>query len=377
MVRRVKPQRTAGCTAVVACLLLVVPTTMHAQTANYVLTFRSEWNQQDHPFPLGAHYSSLIGATHSPDVAFWQEGALASPGIESMAETGRIFPLFDEITAAGNLAQHVTGQGIGASGSSITAFEADPLRTQLTLVTMIAPSPDWFVGVGGLDLRDTKNWRDTIVVDLFGYDAGTDSGTGFTSRNADTQPAEPISLLGPPLGGLPRLGTFTIVLDSVDGLTGDFDLDGDYSTGDLDALAAAIQTQAHSPAFDLNGDGLVDLADRDSWLVEAGAAELPSQGAYLLGDANLDGVVDVTDFNVWNTHKFSDASGWSVGDFNVDGAVDVSDFNLWNENQFQSAAPVPEPSSLALVGLLLLGGTYRRGQRQDCAADIWPATRMQ
>ncbi len=79
------------------------------------------------------------------------------------------------------------------------------------------------------------------------------------------------------------------------------------------------------------------MADRNEWLVQAGAANLPTGNAYLLADANLDGVVDGQDFIVWNANKFTTSSAWTRGDFNVDGVVDGQDFILWNANKFQSA----------------------------------------
>lgn len=42
------------------------------------------------------------------------------------------------------------------------------------------PSPDWVVGVSGLELcnRDCS-WAETKTVDLFPYDAGTDNGISY------------------------------------------------------------------------------------------------------------------------------------------------------------------------------------------------------
>ncbi len=96
---------------------------------------------------------------------------------------------------------------------------------------------------------------------------------------------------------------------------GDFDNDGDYDCTDIDALVAAIAANGNDPLFDLNGDNLVDLTDRDLWLAFAGAVNLDSGSAYLLGDANLDGVVDVSDFNLWNSNKFNAAAAWCARRF--------------------------------------------------------------
>ena len=59
--------------------------------------------------------------------------------------------------------------------------------------------------------------------------------------------------------------------------------------------------------------------------MQAGAENLTSGNAYLLGDANLDGAVDVTDFNIWNGSKFAATGSWSLGYFNADGSTDISD----------------------------------------------------
>ncbi len=150
---------------------------------------------------------------------------------------------------------------------------------------------------------------------------------------------------------------------------GDFNDDGAFDCADIDALTMAIAGGEHQAAFDLDGDGLVDVADRDAWLVEAGVRNLASGNSYVLGDANLDGVVDVSDFNVWNSNKFSNTAAWCSGDFSADGSVDVSDFNIWNSNKFQSsdAAAVPEPSCATgfMLASILCMWFRRRIQRCD------------
>ena len=116
-------------------------------------------------------------------------------------------------------------------------------------------------------------------------------------------------------------------------VTGDFNADGDLDLQDIDLLVAEIAAGSNTPFYDLTGDGIVNLDDRDAWLAIAGAANLPSGNPYLLGDANLDGVVDGQDFLVWNNNKFTSVAAWSAGDFNADGVVDGQDFLIWNDEQ--------------------------------------------
>jgi spondin-1 len=58
---------------------------------------------------------------------------------------------------------------------------------------MIYPSPDWFVGVSGLELcLGNGSWIEQKILNLYPYDAGTDSGPTYISPDQPTIPKEPI-----------------------------------------------------------------------------------------------------------------------------------------------------------------------------------------
>ena len=171
-------------------------------SAKYGVTFRAVWDAASHgnrpPFPSGAHFSRVVGATHLPEVSFWNPGGIATPGIESMAETGSVSTLCREIQAEADrgrsgLCLNGAESSFRSPGSVSFAFDADAERPLVTLVSMIAPSPDWFVGVNGVPLMEDEGcWRERIELELVGYDAGTDSGATFTASNADVTPHAPI-----------------------------------------------------------------------------------------------------------------------------------------------------------------------------------------
>ena len=145
---------------------------------------------------------------------------------------------------------------------------------------------------------------------------------------------------------------------SLTAIDADFDDDGALDCTDIDSLVTEIASGGNDQAFDLTGDGIVDLNDRDAWLSEAGANNLASGNAYLPGDATLDGSVDGQDFLAWNGRKFTSVAAWCSGDFNADGEVNGADFIAWNANKFTSAdtlVAVPEPSNLTLRLVLVLG----------------------
>lgn len=188
-------------------------------TAQYELTFDATWSAATHPtdFPSNAHFSGLVGGTHNDSVTFWHTGSLASAGIESMAETGSKTQLTAEVNAeitAGNAGEVISGSGIGSSPGTVSVTFTASLDFPLATVTsMIAPSPDWFVGVSGYPLFMDNQWVGEISIPLNPYDAGTDSGTTYTSPDDDTVPHGAITQIhGYPFqSGLsqPPLGTFT------------------------------------------------------------------------------------------------------------------------------------------------------------------------
>ena len=202
-----------------ALLWAVLPALLVAQPATtYTVTFTSTWSSATHPlnFPSNPHFSGLIGATHNDTVSFWSEGSIASPGIEQMAETGGKTGLQSEIQEAqqaGTADFVLNGGGISVSPGSVELeFFIREDHPYVSLVSMIAPSPDWFVGVDKLLLYENGAWKDRVEVDLSAYDAGSDSGSNYTSANADTQPKQVIaSITGGPFqvgGNIPSLGTF-------------------------------------------------------------------------------------------------------------------------------------------------------------------------
>ena len=190
-------------------------------TARYQVVFNATWSQTTHPtnWPAGAHWSGLVGGTHNDAVRFWREGETASEGIRLMAERGQQATLLSEIAPAitnGNAHLQLAGGGIGTSPGSVTLTFPKPMSRDyplVTLVSMIAPSPDWFVGVDSLSLIEDGQWVSNKVAVLYGYDAGTDSGASYTSPDLITVPRGVITrFAGFPAiqnGVIVPFGTFT------------------------------------------------------------------------------------------------------------------------------------------------------------------------
>ena len=205
------------------CLVLISASCLtgclEKDTVTYQIIFTATWSEETHPddFPENPHFSGLIGAVHNEKVSFWSEGELASPGIKSMAETGSKKPLSNEILKAmlgRNVLIPISGEGIPVSPGSVgLTFKVSENYPLVTIVSMIAPSPDWFVGVESLNLFENGSFVEEKTVVLYAYDAGTDSGTNYTSPDDPTNPPVPIfKIEGYPFyynNELVPLGTFT------------------------------------------------------------------------------------------------------------------------------------------------------------------------
>ncbi len=182
--------------------------TVNQQTASYTVTFSTNWNATNHPadFPTGQdHFSKAVGMVHKAGIVFFEEGELASTGIENMAENGQNTAISNEIQTiinAGNALSYVDGGGL-PNGTSQTSFTINVTEefSMVTLVSMIAPSPDWFVAIEDLDLFNNGSFISSITVPGTSYDSGTDSGASFASPDNDMNPAEPIfQITTAPLG---------------------------------------------------------------------------------------------------------------------------------------------------------------------------------
>ena len=99
-----------------------------------------------------------------------------------------IFPRYHQLDAVRKIVAAARGEK-----PEVAVTTAHPL---VTLVTMVAPRLDWFVGVSGLSLLDAQGeWLLQHQVDLFPYDAGTEEGTKLSLSNPATSPQGMIASL--------------------------------------------------------------------------------------------------------------------------------------------------------------------------------------
>lgn len=59
-------------------------------------------------------------------------------------------------------------------------FKVDRKHNKVSLVSMFGPSPDWVVGVSGLNLcNEDCSWTESLDIPLYPWDSGTDTGISY------------------------------------------------------------------------------------------------------------------------------------------------------------------------------------------------------
>ncbi|WP_271782669.1 spondin domain-containing protein [Aquimarina algiphila] len=207
-------------------LFLIAITTYGQSTAVYDAVFTSNWEAHGSLPGSNAHFTELVGATHNNNVTFLRNGGIATLGVERVAETGSNGTFNTEVNAAisaGNADQYIEGPNLFFNGTlrtiTINDLSVSSEYPLVSLLSMIAPSPDWMIAVNSISLLDTSNeWIQSISMDIFPYDAGTEEGTTYSLNNPATDPKEPISSLrGISPFNSQKVGTLVFTLKSVSG----------------------------------------------------------------------------------------------------------------------------------------------------------------
>jgi hypothetical protein len=164
-------------------------------SARYQVIFERTWSEASHPqdFPLLAHFSPVIGATHNGSFKVFPAGQVATAGPERLCEEGKHQPLDGEIRAA--IALGAAGTLIetaeplrSAPGQATASFEIDAQHPMVSIAAMIAPSPDWCALAADVLLYQDGEWIQKKTVPLQAWDMGTDSAASYRALDSDTQP---------------------------------------------------------------------------------------------------------------------------------------------------------------------------------------------
>uniref|UniRef100_A0A7G3AYU6 Putative spondins extracellular matrix n=1 Tax=Lutzomyia longipalpis TaxID=7200 RepID=A0A7G3AYU6_LUTLO len=157
--------------------------------AKYNFIFQGIWSNETHPkdYPFAVwltHFSDVIGATHETNFSFWGENHIATDGFKNLAEWGSVRSLETELRSKGSkLRSLIKAAGLwypSVNTNTTSHFRVDRKHPKMSLVSMFGPSPDWVVGVNGLNLcKEDCSWMESLDIDLYPWDAGTDNGISY------------------------------------------------------------------------------------------------------------------------------------------------------------------------------------------------------
>ena len=203
-----KPQaenQTGGTAASMDASTPAAATMAQAGPARYRIEFTPLWTKANFPLEYPdtslihkPHFSGLIGTAHNANFHLFTDGQMPSPGLERLSEEGKHNPLDEEINAAitaGNALALTESDPLKDFSQTATAEVAvDDAHPMVSLVAMIAPSPDWFTAVSDVNLMENGSWVASKTVDAFAWDSGGDDGTTYLADDKDNNPKKPTSM---------------------------------------------------------------------------------------------------------------------------------------------------------------------------------------
>jgi hypothetical protein len=188
--------------------------------ATYTISYDPHYSNNPLFQILGAVPYPVEGAEASEEIAFiahplgtvlWEEGGMASEGLEHLAWDGHAHDLADE-------ARDMEWQVLAESFGEITAL----LQTQeitlssefpcLSYAQGYGPSPDWFIGFNVCAAHEDDgelHWEDTITVEAQMWDGGVRDGEPNMPDTGTTDPQEPITRVMTPPWDTESVSTIT------------------------------------------------------------------------------------------------------------------------------------------------------------------------
>ncbi len=120
------------------------------------------------------YFTPLLVAAHDRHTHLFEVGTPASENLQAMAEGGDTSGLVEDVEDAGGTYVDNPAAGLLAPGDTTTArlHVYGYRRSHLSVVAMVLPSNDGFVGLSTLRI---PRWRGSYTYYLNAYDAGTEA----------------------------------------------------------------------------------------------------------------------------------------------------------------------------------------------------------
>lgn len=184
----------------------------------------------------GTYFTPLLVAAHPAGSSLFTLGSAASAGLQAMAEGGDISGLEAELDALGATQSNNPAGGLlmpGASASTTLNTDAATANTHLSIVGMLLPTNDGFVGANAIEIPGAPG---TYHFYLNAYDAGTEANDEVRGSGAPGEAGFPVPGPLDPLVGTGGAGLAATAEGYVHihrGVLGDTDASGGSS--DIDS----------------------------------------------------------------------------------------------------------------------------------------------
>jgi hypothetical protein len=119
---------------------------------------------------------------------------------------------------------------------------------------------------------------------------------------------------------------------------------------DMDPASAGFVDYTVTGTATASGDLLMVISYSGDGEIFVTNARVTQTAPLIPGDINGDGLVDVADYNIWAANVGATGATWAQGDLNGDGLVDVADYNIWAANVGRTSA-TPEPISMIVLAI--------------------------
>lgn len=120
----------------------------------------------------GIYFTPLLVTAHDSTSHLFQVGTAASPALQAMAEGGALDDLVAAQDAAGAVSAANPAGGLLGPAQSTSASMDTGAHARLSVVAMLLPTNDGFVGLNGWQIPSEPG---TYTIMLNGYDAGTEA----------------------------------------------------------------------------------------------------------------------------------------------------------------------------------------------------------
>lgn len=132
----------------------------------------AEWDISITNLTHGNHFTPLLVSAHGSNMHLYQTGESASTSLQAMAECGDISALVTDLGTAADIVENPAEGFLAPGMSTTTMLEPAMDHTNLSIVAMLLPTNDAFVGMNSMAIPTAAG---TYTYYLNAYDAGTEA----------------------------------------------------------------------------------------------------------------------------------------------------------------------------------------------------------